>query len=72
LVSDDALSSAEEPASAARTRATSTGAADEVWSRAPVTPMTLVAYTKPRQAATVCATRRSVDEGATRKTRSSP
>ena len=34
--------------------------------------MTAVAYTKPRQCATVIARRASVDEGATRKIRSSP
>ena len=55
-----------------RTRATSAGATADVCSRAPVTPMTLDAYTKPRHTAAVAAIRASVDEGATRNTRSSP
>ena len=55
-----------------RQRATSDGAADETWSRAPVTPMVDAAYRKPRVAAAVRLIRSADDEGATRKIGSMP
>ena len=60
------------PGSISRARAAITGAASEVPRRTPVTPMTLVAYTQPRQAAMVMAMRSGVLEGAIRKILSRP
>ena len=55
---------------AARVRATSRSAASLTVVRVPVTPIVEAAYTKPRQAAVVERSRASVEDGATRKTRS--
>src|SRR4029077_13098118 len=52
------------------TRRTSSGAATDTASRAPVTPIVEAAYTNPRDARTVSANRSGVDDGATKKIRS--
>src|SRR5215213_9372590 len=54
----------------ARVRATSFSAASPTVARVPVTPMVEAAYTNPRHAAVVERSRASVEDGATRKTRS--
>ena len=59
-------------APAARARATTSSAAEDTLSRAPVTPITDTAYTKPDDACTVMSMRSRVVDGATRKIRSSP
>jgi hypothetical protein len=55
---------------ASRVRATSVWAASLTVARVPVTPMVEATYTNPRLAAVVDRSRASVDDGATRNTRS--